>query len=118
MTHKLNRFAPVIFLLAVSACGSDGAGAIEEISVPSNLPSGAASGETEADPGTIATSTELCDAVTYRPLIGTNITDAALPEADSLRVFSVNDIVTRDFIPRRTNVVYETNGEITQVFCG
>lgn len=61
---------------------------------------------------------ELCDARNYRPLIGQPVSATTFPASRNLRVYSVNDIVTNDYIPQRTNVVYGTNGKIQQVFCG
>ena len=61
---------------------------------------------------------ELCNAEEYRPLVGSPVSATSFPEGPSLRVFGVNDIVTQDYVPQRTNVVYGTNGTITRVYCG
>ena len=61
---------------------------------------------------------ELCDAEDYRPLIGTGIAAAALPEDPRLRAYGVNDIITQEYIPQRTNIVYGTDGIIQRVYCG
>jgi hypothetical protein len=61
---------------------------------------------------------EECDADMYRPLIGTNVEEAGLQSDDRLRVYSEADIVTQEYIPQRTNVVYDTGGTIARVFCG
>ena len=61
---------------------------------------------------------ELCDARDYRPLIGTNVASATLPTGPMLRAYSVDDIVTQEYIPQRTNVVYDADGVIVRVWCG
>ncbi len=61
---------------------------------------------------------ELCDAKDYRHLVGSNVAATSFPVSSSLRVFSVNDIVTQDYIPQRTNIVHETSGKIVRVYCG
>lgn len=112
-------FGLILGVLILASCASDGTQVVEDITTGASLPSGAQAGDgTAVDAEADGTSTELCDAASYRSLIGTNISDAVAPEGTNLRVFSINDIVTRDFIPQRTNVVYETDGEITQVYCG
>lgn len=60
---------------------------------------------------------ELCDAEDYRGLIGSNIASATLPVGPRLRAFSVDDIITQEYIPQRTNVLYESDGEIIRVYC-
>ncbi len=118
MPPCLLRIVSVLCALVLASCTTDEAEVFEDITTSASLPSGAVpSGASEAG-SEAGTSTELCDAATYRPLIGTNVSEAVLPEIAGLRVFSINDIVTRDFIPQRTNVVYETGGEISQVYCG
>ncbi|MBT8413196.1 MAG: hypothetical protein KJO30_02600 [Boseongicola sp.] len=61
---------------------------------------------------------EQCDAADYRPLIGTPLADAAIASGERLRVFSVNDIITQEYLPQRTNVVFDGEGLITRVYCG
>ncbi len=61
---------------------------------------------------------ELCDAEEYRPLIGTDVAATSFPTNPNLRVFGVNDIVTQDYIPQRTNIVSDTAGRIIRVYCG
>lgn len=61
---------------------------------------------------------EECEAESYRPLIGTKVSEANLPTGDKFRVFGQSDIVTQEYIPQRTNVVYNVAGQITRVFCG
>lgn len=61
---------------------------------------------------------ELCDAEEYRPLIGPNIAAVTLPAGPRLRAFSVDDIITQEYIPQRTNVLYESDGDIIRVYCG
>ncbi len=61
---------------------------------------------------------ELCDAEDYRPLVGSNVDATSFPTGPQLRVFGVNDIVTQDYIPQRTNVVHDTARVIVRVYCG
>lgn len=61
---------------------------------------------------------ELCDAEDYRPLIGTNIAAATLPADPMLRAYGVNDIITQEYLPQRTNILYGTDGVIQRVYCG
>ena len=61
---------------------------------------------------------EECDAADYRRLIGTPVVEAGLIGGDRLQIFSVNAIVTQDYVPQRTNVVYDADGVISQVYCG
>ena len=61
---------------------------------------------------------ELCDASDYRPLIGTNVAAATLPTGPMLRAYGVDDIVTQEYIPQRTNVVFDAGGVIVRVWCG
>lgn len=61
---------------------------------------------------------EECDAAEYRPLIGTPVADSVFQTGERLRVYSEADIVTQEYIPQRTNVVYTSGGTITRVFCG
>ncbi len=61
---------------------------------------------------------EECDAVGYRQLIGTPVADAFLPSSESLRVFGQTDIVTQEYLPQRTNIVYNAEGLIGRVYCG
>jgi len=61
---------------------------------------------------------ELCDAADYRPLIGTAVSGTTFEAGAQLRVFGVNDIITQEYLPQRTNVVYDEDGLITRVYCG
>ena len=61
---------------------------------------------------------ELCEAPAYRPLIGSNIAATSLPAGPMLRAFALTDIVTQDYQPQRTNIVYDDDGTITRVYCG
>ena len=61
---------------------------------------------------------EECDAADYRPLIGTPVTETVFPTGARLRVYSEADIVTQEYIPQRTNVVFDSSGRINQVYCG
>lgn len=61
---------------------------------------------------------EQCDAEQYRPLVGQSVTSASFPTGPDLRVFGANDIVTQDYLPQRTNVVYDGSQRIVRVYCG
>jgi len=61
---------------------------------------------------------ELCDASQYRPLVGQAAGGRQFPTGPSLRVFGVNDIVTQDYVPQRTNIVADDSGKIVRVYCG
>ncbi|MEM7720473.1 MAG: I78 family peptidase inhibitor [Pseudomonadota bacterium] len=104
---------PVVIMLFLGACAGS---APEDREVPDNqsLP-GPSEGNTGG--GELA-DIELCDAQTYRDLVGSDVDDASFPTAGGPRVFGVNDIVTQDFIPQRTNVVFDTSRRIVRVYCG
>lgn len=61
---------------------------------------------------------EQCDAAEYRPLIGTPLADAAIMSGERMRVFGVDDIITQEYLPQRTNVVFDGEGLIARVYCG
>lgn len=61
---------------------------------------------------------EECDADSYRPLVGTPVTATTFPTGTNMRVFKISDIVTQEYIPKRTNVVFDAGGQIVRVFCG
>ena len=61
---------------------------------------------------------DLCDADAYRGLVGTPVTATVFETGKLLRVFSEADIVTQEYIPQRTNVLFSTGGQIIRVFCG
>ena len=61
---------------------------------------------------------EQCDAADYRPLIGTPLAEAAIVSGERMRVFGVNDIITQEYLPQRTNVVFDDEGLISRVYCG
>ena len=61
---------------------------------------------------------EECDADAYRPLVGSPVTATVFPTGAKLRVFKSSDIVTQEYIPQRTNVVFNAGGQIIRVFCG
>ncbi len=78
-----------------------------------NLP-----GPSESAGGGSLAEIELCDAESYRFLVGTSVDETVFPTGPGLRVFGVNDIVTQDFVPDRTNVVFDTGRQIMRVYCG
>ena len=61
---------------------------------------------------------EECDADSYRPLVGSPVTATVFPTGAKLRVFKDSAIVTQEYIPQRTNVVFNSGGQIVRVFCG
>lgn len=117
MSVVFRPLLPVLCALALTACTStapDDRGP-DVAAPPASLPSGAEAGTGggEAVPGT-----ELCDASRYVSLVGQNISVVDLPTGPRLRVFSVNDIVTRDYIPQRTNIQHREDGVVVEVYCG
>ena len=109
------RIALAACVVALSACASAPVDDRDVDKSNSSLPSGAIPDGKDPD---AAVGTELCDLSAYAGLKGQNVAAVTLPASEKLRVFNVNDIVTRDYIPQRTNVVYEDGGVITQVYCG
>ena len=105
---------PIFLFLAfafLSACAAEPA-----VVDPGDPP---AVGEGDAAKGgTGSPEIELCDAGDYRHLIGTNIKGATFPVTHMLRVYGVNDIVTQEYIPQRTNIVFDAKGTIVRVGCG
>ncbi len=61
---------------------------------------------------------EQCDAADYRPLIGTSVDAATLPDGQFFRSYGENDIITQEYLPRRTNVVYDAKRIVGDVYCG
>lgn len=114
----MRRFAILRLLpvLAIVACGPE-AGTGSGVAVePGNLP-GAGGGAN--DPQGSLGGVELCDAPSYRPLVGQPVSAATFPAGPKLRVYSDSDVVTQEYMPNRTNVVYDdTTGLILRVFCG
>lgn len=75
-------------------------------------------GPSEEIEGSGLAAIELCDAERYRPLVGSSVDATAFPTGPRLRVFGVDDIVTQDYIPQRTNVVHDDDRLIVRVYCG
>ena len=71
----------------------------------------------QGDAGGLAEQ-EQCDAINYRILVGSDVDDTSFPIDPSLRGFGESDIVTQDYIPQRTNVVYDRSRKIIRVYCG
>ena len=108
-----HRLAPLAFCLAaLSACGPEDGPALDDRPAAAELPDDQ---KTDGEGG--LADIELCDAADYRALIGTSVTDTSFPVGPRLRVFTLTDIVTQDYIPQRTNVVHD-RGRITRVYCG
>jgi len=83
------------------ASGGDGEGA-EEVAESSEAP----------------VVMEQCEAADYRPLIGTPVATATLPDGPMLRAYGENDIITQEYLPRRTNIVYDAKRVVRNVYCG
>ena len=111
----MRSLAISLVFISLSACG----GVAEQENVPQqngNLPG--AGGAADAPEGSLG-GEEQCDAADYRPLIGTPYTDAIFPSGPKLRVYSTADLVTQDYLPDRTNVVFnEETSLIIRAFCG
>ena len=116
MPNLIFRFLSCSAMLWATACGPapDSDAVVTKVVV---VPAAAEGEETGQDPAGLA-DIELCDARDYRPLIGSNIAAATLPAGPRLRAFSVDDIVTQEYIPQRTNIVYRPDGTIIRVECG
>ena len=115
MPNSLFRHGALLAGLVLAACGPEEGEVIEDKPAIGTLPSGASAG---AGPDKAAVGTELCDLDVYQGLVGTNVAATTFPSDPRIRVFNVDDIVTRDYIPQRTNIVYDKAGRITQVYCG
>ena len=62
---------------------------------------------------------ELCEAPEYRPLVGQPVAATTFPAGPKFRVYSDTDVVTQEYLPDRTNVVFSArSGTILRVFCG
>ena len=75
-------------------------------------------GPSEQGGNTGLAAIEQCDAEDYRHLVGQSVTATSFPTGPGMRVFGVNDIVTQDYVPQRTNVVYDGGQRIVRVYCG
>ena len=63
-------------------------------------------------------SDDTCDRAAYLNLLGTNIAAVTLPASPDIRAFGETDAVTQDFVPTRTNIVYDGVGTIMRIYCG
>ena len=109
---KLNFLLfPLAAVAFLTACGAPPPEAAVEV------PPEAADDSAGAEETSLA-DIELCDARDFRPLVGTNVASATLPTGPMLRAYSVDDIVTQEYIPQRTNVVFDADGVIVRVWCG
>jgi hypothetical protein len=111
----LTRHLCLLGLATLAACGP----AVPASAPPpasANLPG--AGGAIDAPQGSLG-GVELCDAGTYRPLVGQPYTATAFPLGPRLRVYSDIAVVTQEYLPNRTNVVYDArSGAILRAFCG
>ena len=105
-------FPLALALLLVAACGPEDGPTLDERPAAAELPE-----DQKPDGEGGLADIELCDAADYRDLIGTPVGDTAFPVGPRLRVFTLTDIVTQDYIPQRTNIVHD-KGRITRVYCG
>lgn len=105
---------PIVGLAVLAACAPTSVDDRASQTVPDAEPPGIEGETGEPKLGDV----ELCDARDYRHLMGSDVAATTFPTGARLRVFGVNDIVTQDYIPQRTNVVYGENGAITRVYCG
>ena len=103
---------PALMLVAMTACAPT---VPDDLDQPEDR---ALPGPSEQIEGSGLAAVELCDAADYRGLVGSDVGATSFPVSSSLRVFGVNDIVTQDYIPQRTNVVYDTSRRIVRVYCG
>ena len=115
MTKPTFRLGLVMAALTLAACTSQPNDAAPTETPRATLPSGATTEGTKGEP---AVGTEPCDLAPYRDLVGTDVKATSFPDDPRVRVFNLNDIVTRDYIPQRTNIVHDNAGRITQVYCG
>ncbi|MEM6384602.1 MAG: hypothetical protein AAF718_00050 [Pseudomonadota bacterium] len=104
-------------LFILSACGSEAPDDRQEVSTASTVEQ-ALPGPSEAGGSGALAEVELCDAKDYRVLVGSDVDDTSFPLGPRLRVFGINDIVTQDYIPQRTNVVYSDKRRILRIYCG
>ncbi len=106
---KLRLIAVALIMAACSPTGE------AEEAVVDSIVEGA---EVAAEEGSAPTVIEQCDAEGYRILIDTSVSAATLPEGPMLRVYGENDIITQEYLPRRTNVVYDARKVVRNVYCG
>ena len=110
---RLAALSPLALLLA--ACAAEEPAAVDP-PVPDDLMAEAPDVADDAPEG--VPIPEQCDAEDYRPLIGTPAAAATLPQNEFFRAYGETDIITQEYLPRRTNVVYGADGIIKDVFCG
>ena len=108
---------PIILLGTLAGCAATPPDDRAGTSAP-NVSQRALPGPSEQGGSGELAEQELCDAVNYRILVGSSVDDTTFPVGPSLRVFGANDIVTQDYIPQRTNVVFDASRKIIRVYCG
>lgn len=105
-----------VFLLLV-ACG-DAPNDVEDIVDTSDVMiEDGAEEETEDNPFA-SPDVEECDAEVFRQAIGVDISTTAFTPSENVRIFSEADLVTQEYLPKRTNIVTDMRGVITRVYCG
>lgn len=109
----LLQIAPLAVVL--SACAPAPIEPVVDTDNP-NLPG---AGGAADDPQGSLGGMELCDAADYRPLIGQPYTDTSYPTGPNFRIYSDTALVTQEYLPSRTNVVFDVKtGLILRAFCG
>lgn len=104
----------LVLCLALTACVAE-----EDTALVTPIEGEAgAFGEAADDVGGDNALPEECDAADYRPLIGTSIAAVTLPADDMIRAYGETDIVTQEYLPQRTNIIYGMDGVILRVTCG
>lgn len=61
---------------------------------------------------------EACETLPYREFVGMPVDGTDWASGPDLRIFGINDIITQDYRPERTNVVYDEAGVLMRVYCG
>lgn len=103
-------------LVVLAGCAPATPGGQTPGSGNANLPG--AGGAVDAPQGSLG-GVELCDAEAYRPLVGQPHTAVTGQRGAKLRVYSSTAVVTQEYLPDRTNVVYDDRtGRILRAFCG
>jgi hypothetical protein len=112
------KFLSVLALMAACAPTVPDQRVIEEdvLENTSDFPEANAIEPEPSEPG--LADIELCDAKDYRHLIGAVAAQQNFPEGPEFRVYSVNDIITQEYLPNRTNVVVTMEGLVFRVYCG
>lgn len=101
-------------LLVLVACGTE----VNDAPVEPGAEPAVAIEETDESSVFEAPDVEECDAEVFRSAIGVDVATTAFTPSPDLRIFSEADLVTQEYLPKRTNIVTDVNGVITRVYCG